>query len=148
MLSVLEAEGEGIASVLATLCGITVAGGEKTRRARNLRADVIILSRSGVSLLSDGGKKAVCRILVLPGSAVASFSGPEKKITYGMAASDDVTFSSVSDSKCILAVQRELTVLSGAVVERQEFPVVKPEGVSPENLMAAYAGLLAGGIIV
>ena len=148
MISVLEAEGEGIAAVLAALCGVPITGGEKTRRARTLRADVVILSRSGVSLLSDSCKKTACRILVLPGSTKESIPGPEKTVTYGMAESDDVTFSSVSDSKCILAVQREIKVLSGAVVERQEFLVIKPQGVSSENLMAAYAGLLASGIIV
>lgn len=148
MLSVLEAEGEGITSVLAAFCSAPITGGAKARRAKTLRGEVVILSRKGVSLLTDSGKKAACRILVVPGDMSVPASDSWAAVTYGMAESDDITLSSVSDLRCILAVRREIKSLSGKTVERQEFPVIKPQGVSSENLMAAYAGLLAAGIIV
>jgi hypothetical protein len=148
-LAVLEAEGEHIASVLSRIQNARVTGGEKARSAKALSADVLILSQKGAEQAAHRGKTLRCRTLVIPGHAAAVFPGDHRTVTYGMARTDDVTLSSVSDGVCVFALTREAVTAAGQTLERQEFPIGRPSGVSAENLMAAYAGaLLADGLEV
>ena len=89
------------------------------------------------------------KILLLPGTV-----SPETALgiqsgwvmSYGLSGKDSITVSSLESDFAVLALQRELVTLDGAVIERQEIPLHLPAGDDSQALRAVYGGLLALGV--
>lgn len=64
-------------------------------------------------------------------------------VSYGLGSQNTITLSSRNDDGCMLALQRDIVTLSGALLERQEIPL--PPLTHPENALAASGALLITG---
>ncbi len=90
-----------------------------------------------------------CGILLLPGDSAAvtgvvDIFDAGCIVTYGMSPKNTVTFSSIGEDFCVLALQRELVTTGGVVLERQE---IKIRGeMRPESLLAVAGTLLILGL--
>ena len=87
-----------------------------------------------------------CRELLLPGECRTAAVPAETVVTYGLSRRDSLTLSSREGERLWCALQRELVTLDGAVVERQEFPVLPPPGLEPLSALAAAGALLLLGV--
>ena len=74
-----------------------------------------------------GGARLV-RDAHFPGDSKPPAQGfrADSVVTYGMSPRNTVTYSSIAEDSCVVAVQRELKTFSGRKVESQELRV--PEG--------------------
>jgi hypothetical protein len=149
-IAVIEEPGEKLSGVIASFLR------EKGKR------DVTLLGESAlcggvapaVVVVSPGAgakRKSVpelsCDILLTPGK-----SPPKNKISaatlisYGMSDRDTLTLSSI-DSDCLMVtLQRETTAVTGRGLDRQDIPIKRESGVSPEVMLAAAGALLLIGI--
>lgn len=94
-------------------------------------------------------EKVSCGILLVPGkyaSRAAKPCSPECIVAYGMSARDTITLSSIEEKSAVVALQRELPTLGGAVLDRQEIPVKSSSVTSPEELMAVVGSILIMGV--
>lgn len=67
-------------------------------------------------------------------------------VSYGSGRHSSITLSSISKGKIMAAVEKELPVLGGGVVEQQELAVENPKNASPEQLLAVLGrNMLTGG---
>ena len=91
---------------------------------------------------------AACRTVLLPGDAWGLPEGlrAASAVSYGLSPRDSLTLSSREGERLWCALQRELVTLDGAVVERQEFPVLPPPGLEPLSALAAAGALLLLGV--
>jgi len=90
-----------------------------------------------------------CRALLLPGDAPVELLSqiPSKWATsFGLSVKDSITVSSLGSACAVLALQRELVTLEGAVTEQQEIPLPIPSGASAAEVMALYGSLLLLGV--
>jgi hypothetical protein len=92
-----------------------------------------------------------CSIALLPGDAGALPQNDGTNsintgcvVTYGMSPRNTITLSSINESSCVLALQRELLTVTGDVLERQEIRV--EGGMKPESLLAVAGALLICGV--
>lgn len=85
-----------------------------------------------------------CNILLIPDEMMAV---PKAKIavSYGMSPKCSITLSSTGE-KPILAIQREITTLSGKTIEPQEIYIQNKYGLPPYPLMAVAAAKLILGL--
>lgn len=88
-----------------------------------------------------------CRAVLLPGEGGAELGAlrAASAVSYGLSPRDSLTLSSREGGRLWCALQRELVTLDGAVVERQEFPLVPPPGLEPLPALAAAGALLILG---
>lgn len=117
--------------------------------------DVLVLSPAAASDGSIAAGKTACGIALLPGdtagpavSAAAGDTGDSGidagcVVTYGMSPKNTITLSSISETVCVLALQRELLTAGGDVLERQEIKVAG--GMKPDILLAVMGTLLICG---
>ncbi|MDR0446988.1 MAG: hypothetical protein LBH17_08235 [Oscillospiraceae bacterium] len=150
LIAVLENNGEHFADIvlpaLADAGDVCSGGGtEQQGCARYDNYDLIILSPS-----YSGGAGGSCSALVIPDGAcpAAAYFTAERVVTYGMSPRSTLTLSSLPTSsggggRALLAVQRELTASSGAVIEEQELAVTMPGGIDA-TLASAGGRLLLG----
>lgn len=91
-----------------------------------------------------GAPAVACRTVLLPGAAGVRFCPPraESAVSYGTSPRDTITLSSAEAGRLCVEVQRELVTVSGAVVERQELVLPRPEELPPGLLLAAAGALL------
>ena len=89
------------------------------------------------------------KILLIPGDIspkIAAGISSDWVVSYGLSGKDTITFSSLEPGFALLALQRELVTLAGAVVEQQEIPLPFPRPLSSLEVMVLYASLLVLGI--
>ena len=89
-----------------------------------------------------------CRAVLLPGEGGGALGElrAASAVSYGLSPRDSLTLSSRERERLWCALQRELVTLDGAVVERQEFPVLPPPGLEPLSALAAAGALLLLGV--
>ena len=89
-----------------------------------------------------------CRAVLLPGEGRRELGELQaaSAVSYGLSPRDSLTLSSREGERLWCALQRELVTLDGAVVERQEFPVLPPPGLEPLSALAAAGALLLLGV--
>ena len=89
-----------------------------------------------------------CRAVLLPGESGGAPGElrAASAVSYGLSPRDSLTLSSREGERLWCALQRELVTLDGAVVERQEFPVLPPPGLEPLSALAAAGALLLLGV--
>jgi hypothetical protein len=118
--------------------------------------DVLVLSPEAGSEAQDNAtlrseEATACGIALLPGDlgAPAQNAGTNSintgcVVTYGMAPQNTITLSSINESSCVLALQRELLTATGDLLERQEIRV--NGGMKPDSLLAVAGTLLICGV--
>ena len=95
-------------------------------------ADLLIVPR-GAAL--PGGEEA--RVLLTVGAACPG------AVSCGLGSSDALTLSSIREDRAMLSLNRELTTLTGDILEPQEIPVTLSPAPSPEpEALAAAAGAM------
>ena len=100
------------------------------------RADLLILS-PGASLREDGGG------LVL---AVGQDPPPGKRtVSCGLGYGDAMTLSSIGSGSAMLALQANIPVLTGTMLEPQEIPITLDAPAEPEAVLAAAGAMLLLG---
>ena len=89
-----------------------------------------------------------CRVVLLPGVGRETLGElrAASAVSYGLSPRDSLTLSSREGERLWCALQRELVTLDGAVVERQEFPVLPPPALEPLSALAAAGALLLLGV--
>ena len=126
-------------------------GGEKfVLRAAEKSEDVA--GSPDVLLVSPGCAAAhvaspvSCGTLVFPGDSKlpAAHFRADSVVTYGMSPRNTVTYSSIAEDSCVIAVQRELKSFHGETVESQELRV--EGGMHPDTLLAVTAAALVLGV--
>jgi hypothetical protein len=115
--------------------------------------DVLVLSPAAASDGKSAEGRTACGIALLPGdaagptasAAATSAAGIDAGcvVTYGMSPKNTITLSSISETVCVLALQRELLTAAGDVLERQEIKVAG--GMKPDMLLAVMGTLLICG---
>jgi len=92
--------------------------------------------------------RVTCRALLTPGDGGTDTLAISSKwvVSYGLAVRDSITVSSLEPDHAVLALQRELVTLDGAVIERQELPLPIPPNTGAEGVMALYGSLLILGV--
>ena len=132
--------GEGIRR--AVLAGLEAWGGPRAGDGPSL---LVISPRAAGS-----GPLRVppCRAVLLPGEGGGGRGELRavSAVSYGLSPRDSLTLSSREGERLWCALQRELVTLDGAVVERQEFPVLPPPGLEPLSALAAAGALLLLGV--
>ena len=127
---VLQKDGEALDRAVAQICGapVSVSG----------RPDLLIVSPA----LADCPPRRELRaaVALLPGRMAAPSLRARCAVTYGMSPRDTLTLSSFGPEGAVLAVQREVMTVSGAILERQELTI--PGGKDPERLLAVYGAML------
>lgn len=83
-----------------------------------------------------------CRALLMPAEMEIQNIDADYAVSYGMNGKDTVTVSSIDEEECVVALQRELVTLCGAVLERQEIPIRNTQGLEKEELLAAVGAAL------
>lgn len=85
-----------------------------------------------------------CRTALVPGAAgpQAGRLKADSAVSYGAAAKNSITVSSLEGDKIVLAIQRELVTVSGAVVERQELVLPFPAGTDSDRFLCLAGALL------
>lgn len=88
-----------------------------------------------------------CRTALLPGDCAAAFRElrADCAVSYGAGPRDSLTLSSRQGDRLWCAIQRELVTVDGVIVDRQEFPLRLPAGMSPLTGLAAAGTLLLLG---
>ena len=109
------------------------------------RWELLVLDREGARRLSGQGSGPVCRTLLLPQEAWSESLRARQVVSCGLSPRSSLTLSSLS-RRCVLCVQRQLTALSGAVIEPQEIPLPAAWGCweTEPLLLLAGACLLLG----
>lgn len=90
--------------------------------ALECRWELLVLDRQGAQRLSGQGQMPVCRTLLLPQAAWPEPLRARQVVSCGPSPQSSLTLSSLS-RRCVLCVQRQLTTLSGVVIEPQEIPL-------------------------
>ena len=104
--------------------------------------------QTDLCLLMPGGREKrdvppiSCRALLMPAEMEIHNIDADYAVSYGMNGKDTVTVSSIDDEECVVALQRELVTLCGAVLERQEIPIHNTQGLEKEELLAAVGTAL------
>ena len=105
--------------------------------------EVMVLSPDYVMPYRSGAKPVKCGILLLPGDADAEIIDAGCIVTYGMSPKNTITFSSIGENVCVVALQRELLTAGGEMLEQQEFKV--KSSLRPDILLAVAGALLILG---
>ncbi len=107
--------------------------------------DLLCVGPDAVGLAGLGAVD--CRVLLLPGLAGPLAKGLRCRsaVSYGTAAKDTLTLSSLEGDKLCLSLQREVTTLLGEVLEQQELCLTLAPGQSPLSRMAQAGALLLIG---
>lgn len=94
---------------------------------------------------SDITEPVSCGTLVFPGDTdlPAEAFRADCVVTYGLAPRNTVTYSSIAEDSCVVAVQREFLSFDGKKVEAQEIRV--EGGLHPDLLLAVTAAALVLG---
>jgi len=112
--------------------------------------DLFVFAQTGDDRSSGSGRtpNIRCTALLTPGDRGSEIHGIASKwvVSYGLAARDSLTVSSLEPDFAVLALQRELPTLLGTVIERQELPLPIPRGTGAGGVMALYGSLLILGI--
>ncbi|SMC76748.1 hypothetical protein [Papillibacter cinnamivorans] len=130
--------------------GICMAAGRELGLLLRQNPELVIFSRHwGDKTNSETGDPIHCGAALIPGvhaSSVGARIRTKSAVSYGMSPRDTITLSSINDTQTVVALQRELVTLDGAVLERQELPLKRPLPGSADDLMAAVGGLLLLGV--
>jgi len=96
---------------------------------------------------SDITAAVSCGTLVFPGDAdlPAGLFRADCVVAYGLAPRNTVTYSSIAEDSCVIAVQREFLSFDGKKVEAQELRV--EGGLHPDLLLAVTTAALVLGVI-
>ena len=131
--------GEGVRRAIRA--GLAAWGGEEA----GVPGLVVISPRAAESGLL---RIPACRVVLLPGVGRETLGElrAASAVSYGLSPRDSLTLSSREGDRLWCALQRELVTLDGAVVERQEFPLVPPVGLEPLPALAAAGALLLLGL--
>lgn len=92
---------------------------------------------------TGGAPHAVCRILLTPPDKGVLLAPVEAEwvVSFGPAARESVSFSSLEPDGLTLCIRRALPTLSGRVLETQELPL-RCSAAEPEEMLAACAAAL------
>ncbi len=101
------------------------------------QVDLLIVPRGS----SDSADSAGC--LLLAGGKAKSKAARE--VSCGLSLKDVLTLSSIGDNSVMLALQKDIYTLDGALLERQDIPVAVSEHAEPEAVLAAAGALLLLG---
>ena len=138
-VSVMQAEGEKLDELISSvLARQDFDRGVLIGRYSGGKADIVAVSQNAAA------KDVRCAILIAPSNFCAGVEA-DSVITYGLGGKDTVTVSSIGESKCMIAIRRDVITLFGGVIEEQELPVDVGGG-EVEELMAAVGVLTALGI--
>jgi hypothetical protein len=167
-LTVIEAlrDGDGLsASILAGIGryggaeGVRLTTAASCSELRGSRPDILVLSEEAPMSCLRPESSIRCGILLLPGDTVADDTVADDRIaggndtcgceagcivTYGMSPKNTITLSSISETSCVLAIQREFLTVSGDMLERQEIRIMG--GMKPGRLLAVAGALLILGL--
>ncbi len=105
--------------------------------------DILVFAPDCIISRHDAPLTIRCGILLLPGDAVADDFEAGCVVTYGMSPKNSITFSSIGEETCVLALQRELLTINGDVLERQELKIRSE--MKPDRLLAVAGALLLLG---
>jgi len=113
------------------------------------RPDILVLSEDALPSCGISSGVVRCGVLLLPGDVAAG--GADARlfeadclITYGMSPKNTITLSSISETSCVLAIQREFMTAGGDMLERQEIKI--KGGMRPNCLLAVAGALLILGL--
>ena len=67
-------------------------------------------------------------------------------VSYGLAESSTLTFSSLDPAGPVLSLQREVPTLTGEILDRQELPIGPQPGARPEEILCTAGALLVAGL--
>ena len=104
----------------------------------------VVAFPDGTAIEDDSAAEVSCRVLLTSAEALRIPS--EWVVDYGLSVRDSLTISSLEPDLAVLALQRELVPLDGAVIEQQELPLPIPPGTSAQAVMAFYGSLLILGV--
>ena len=148
-MTVVDAGTEDIAGIISSGYAHGGAGHVCIHRVNSTAAlagtsqDIIVISTGFVMVHRTDTKPVGCGILLLPGDADAEDFNAECVVTYGMSPKNTITFSSIGEDACVVALQRELLTIGGDMLERQEFKV--KSDLRPDTLLAVTGALLILG---
>jgi hypothetical protein len=110
------------------------------------RPGILVLSENASGICLGDSERISCGILLLPGDFVVCDNRFEAGciVTYGMSPKNTITLSSISETSCVLAIQREFLTAGGDFLERQEIKVMG--GMRPGCLLAVAGALLLLGL--
>ena len=94
---------------------------------------------------AENAPRAVCRILLTPPDKSAQLTAVEAEwaVSFGPAARESISFSSLDEDGLTLCIRRALPTLSGHVLETQEIPLHCRAALPEEMLAACAAALIA-----
>ena len=138
---VLEGAGENVAAALSdwlTRHPLSRGGGQLT----------LLTPRWCASPTAEPERLPPCSILLLPGTAgpLAARFQTGCAVSYGSAARDSITISSIEGERLAVAVQRELPTVHGGAVEEQELVLPARHTWSPLPALAVIGTLLLLGV--
>ena len=124
----------------------------------NRTPDILVLSEDALKCCRKTTWRVKCGILLLPGDVCSgdvsgdpSACGDDTDgfdagciVTYGMSPKNTITFSSIGEEYCVLAIQREFLTKRGDMLERQEIKI--RGGLRPGSLLAVTGALLVLGL--
>jgi hypothetical protein len=111
---------------------------------RGRRPDIVVLSEAPAKEYGGESAHIRCGILLLPGDGDAEAFDAECIVTYGMSPKNTITLSSISETSCVLAIQRELLTSFGDMLDRQEIKI--RGGMRPGCLLPVAGALLILGV--
>jgi hypothetical protein len=117
---------------------------------RGSRTDILVLSEDAPMSCLRAKRLIRCNILLLPGDTIAGVGNDANGceagciVTYGMSPKNTITLSSISETSCVLAIQREFLTVSGDMLERQEIRIMG--GMKPGSLLTVAGTLLILGL--
>ncbi|MBO4330849.1 MAG: hypothetical protein J5827_02100 [Oscillospiraceae bacterium] len=117
------------------------------KAAREGRIDAALCAGSRVDLLimprgaGDGGEKAGCMLL----AGGQTPAGEVKSVRCGLSRGDELTLSSIGRENALLTLRKDITTLSGELLEPQEISVELTRPAEPEAVLAAAGAMLLLG---
>ncbi len=90
--------------------------------------------------------RAVCGTLLIPGNCIPPPIRANNIYTYGMSSDDFITLSSLSSAGYVLSVQREISPLTGGIIDAQDIPVKRKPSMSADGILALSSTLLLLGV--
>ncbi|SHH64791.1 hypothetical protein SAMN02745823_00613 [Sporobacter termitidis DSM 10068] len=105
--------------------------------------DILVLGEDAAPSCGPA-ERIQCGILLMPGDGDASAFDARCIVTYGMSPKNTITLSSISETSCVLAIQREFLTAGGDMLERQEIKIMG--GMRPDCLLTVAGALLILGL--
>ena len=147
LVAVLEKNGEyfgdAVSRCFRDADGVVVLATSRCEDIASRRCDVVVVSPE-YARTTVPCPNLRCGVLLTPHGCFFTPQGAKSLVTYGMSPQSTLTLSSLGAQSSLLAIQREVTAVSGRVLEQQELPV--PSAGSADTTLVTAGGRLLLGL--